>query len=100
MERNHKCKTKLKALAKTHTSYKPLQHWSVTRRNPCLREIIANLVNLLCGNVPALMLSAVIDNDTEYVSCGESPLDVGEPFVMNCSATNSERISIIQCETI
>jgi hypothetical protein len=93
MERNHQCKTKIKALAKSHTSLKPIQHWSVTRRNPCVREIIANLVNLLCGNVPALVLSAVIDNDTEYVCrvCGESLLDVGEHFVMNCSATNLER---------
>jgi hypothetical protein len=60
-----------------------------------VREKIANLVNLLCGNVPALVLSAAIDNDTEYVCrvCGESLLDVhvGEHFVMNCSATNLER---------
>ncbi len=57
-----------------------------------MREIIAKLVNLLCGNVPALVLSAVIDNNTEYVCqlCSESLFDVGEHFVMNCSATNLE----------
>ncbi|CAB4046189.1 Hypothetical predicted protein, partial [Paramuricea clavata] len=36
-------KPKLKHLQKSHTSLKPLQHWSVTKRNPCVREIIANL---------------------------------------------------------
>ena len=58
-----------------------------------MREIIANLVKLLCGNVSALVLSAVIDNDTEYLCqlCSESLFDVGEHFVMNCSATNLER---------
>jgi hypothetical protein len=51
-----------------------------------VREIIANLVNLLYGNVPALVLSAVIDNDTEYVC---------RVYAVNeentCSATNLER---------
>ncbi len=86
-------KPNLKHLQKSHTSLKPLQHWSVTRRKPGVREIIANLVNLLCGNVPALVLSAVFDNDTEYVCrlCSDSLFDVGEHFIMNCSATNLER---------
>ena len=58
-----------------------------------MREIIANLVNLLCGNVPALVLSAVIDNDTEYVCrlCSESLFDVGEHIVMHELFSNESR---------
>ena len=52
-------KTKLHWLRRTHQDLRPVLHWEVAKQNPAHRAPIANMVNLLCGNVPALLIETV-----------------------------------------
>ena len=76
-----------------HTQLEPLIHWEVARENPFHREKITNLVNLLCGNIPAAIISAV-SNQGQYFKCnhcGKLIRDIGKHFVMECPKVNDER---------
>ncbi len=57
-------KTVLKRLRRTHHN----THWEVAKRNPMYRAQIANLVNILCGNVPGSMFRAVVESN-EFYAC-------------------------------
>lgn len=80
-------------LSKSHQKLEPVVHWQVARRNPMNREALANLVNLLCGNVPSSIINAVVSDETYHFCklCSRRFQDVGYHFVMDCRETNQER---------
>lgn len=80
-------------LRNTHHELKPVIHWETAKRNPINRGIIANLVNLYCGNVPLLILEAVVKDESSYVCkiCKKRITDIGYHFIMDCTGTNQER---------
>ena len=80
----------LARLAKTHRDLRPVVHWEVLKRNPIHRIAIANLVNIICGNIPATLLSAVTENDDYHYNCNicnKQLMDINYHFIMDCSAT-------------
>lgn len=56
-------KTDLAHLRNTHYELKPIIHWETPKRNLIYRGVIANLVNLNCGNVPVSVLGALIEEE-------------------------------------
>lgn len=86
-------KPNLVHLSQGHTHLQPLLHWRVAKDNPFHRERVSNLVNLLCGNIPDAVASAVTDEGQYYMCklCKKTTGDVGKHFIMECLATNDER---------
>ena len=60
-------KNNLHRLRRTHQDLSSILHWEVAKRNPAHRAVIANMVNLLCGNIPALLIEAVQENGNHYL---------------------------------
>ena len=54
---------------------------------------LANLVNLMCGSVPSLLISAMEKTENYYRCklCKRTSGDVGYHFIMDCSVMNDER---------
>lgn len=69
----------------------------MAKRYPFDLNSLVNLVNLLCGNVPATLTSAVIEEEDHYTCkiCYKLFLDVGCRFT-ECTGTNPERNSLWQ----
>ena len=86
-------KPELTNLNRMHPHLEPLFHWVVARRNPLYRVRITNLVNLLCGNIPTVLMSTIVVNEIDYTCrlCEKSIKEVGFHFITECSATNTER---------
>ena len=86
-------KNNLHRLRRTHQDLRPILHWEVAKRNPAHRAVIANMVNLLCGNIPALLIETVQENDNHYICnlCKMVFDDISYHFVMDCSAVCQER---------
>ena len=86
-------KTKLHWLRRTHQDLRPVLHWEVAKQNPAHRAPIANMVNLLCGNVPALLIETVQENDNHYICklCKKMFDDISYHFIMDCCAVCQER---------
>lgn len=83
----------LQTLRRTHNVLKPIIHWEIAKRNPAHRVPIANLVNILCGNIPDLVFRAVVDCNTFYACklCNRNLGDISYHFIMDCSALFFER---------
>ena len=69
---------------------KPVIHWETAKRNPINRGIIANLVNLYCGNVLSPILDAVVKDESSYVCtiCKKRVTYIGYHFIIDCIGTN------------
>ena len=83
----------LQRLRRTHHDLKPIFHWEVAKRNPMYRAPIANLVNILCGNVPDSIFRAVVESNELY-TCKLSQRnleDISYHFIMDCSKLCSEQ---------
>ena len=54
---------------------------------------LANLVNLMCGSVPSLLISAMEKTENYYRCklCKRTSGDVAYHFIMDCSVMNDER---------
>ena len=68
-------------------------HWEVAMCYPKDREILSNLVNVLVGNVPSIVMKAVEDHETHYICrlCNKQLYDVPYHFIMDCQRTFQER---------
>ena len=86
-------KPNLQHLNATHRELKPHVHWEVAKRNPDSWMPLANLVNVLCGNIPASLVNAAVDDTDYYICklCQKRFSDFGHHFVMDCSAVCNER---------
>ena len=86
-------KPELTHLNRTHPNLEPLFHWVVPKISHFYRVRITNLVNLLCGNIPTVLMSTIVVNEIDYTCrlCEKSIKDVGFHFITECSATNTER---------
>ena len=83
-------KPALTHFSQLHTKLEPLYHWQIVNENPYHREIITIMLNLLCGNIPATIMCAVLDEEEYYKCnhCGKRICDIGKHFVMGCPETN------------
>ena len=80
-------------LMRTRHNLEPLFHWTVAKECPFNRMALANLVNLICGSVPSLLISAMEKIENYYVCklCQRTSGDIGYHFVMDCSVMNDKR---------
>ena len=86
-------KQRLLYLSRTHRNLLPLVHWEISRNHPFHRKAIANLVSILCGNVPAALKSSTDDEDQHFIYkiCRKRVQDVAYHFIMDCENTNQQR---------
>ena len=70
----------------------------MAKRYPFERNSLANLANLLRGNVPVTNISAVNEEEDYYTCkiCNKHFLDVGYHFIMECTGANPERNKLWQ----
>ena len=61
------CRPNLKHLRENHQKLEPIVHWEVAMCYLKDREILSNLVNVLVGNVPSIVMKAVEDHETHYI---------------------------------
>jgi hypothetical protein len=87
------CRPNLKHLRENHQKLQPIVHWEVAMCYPKDREILSNLVNVLVGNVPSIVMKAVEDHETHYICslCNKQLYDVPYHFIMDCQRTSQER---------
>lgn len=76
-----------------HTSLQPIHLWKVARRNSFAAKIIANMVNIVCGNIPESFMLATTELSNIYSCklCGINFRDITQHFVMHCSHTSIPR---------
>ena len=89
-------KPELKLYSFVHNDLTVLELWHVAFRHPLLLKAIANMVNILCGNIPSEVMSAVDDSNVEYKSKhrSKSLSDSSYHFIMDCPATVVERTKL------
>ncbi|CAB4038323.1 Hypothetical predicted protein [Paramuricea clavata] len=87
------CRPNLKHLRENHQKVQPIVHWEVAMRYPKDREILSNLVNVLVGKVPSIVMKALEDHETHYICrlCNKQLYDVPYHFITDCQRTSQER---------
>ena len=78
---------------KVHTNLQHLNLWQVTKRNPLYIREILNTVNIICGNVPQALMTAVTDEGTHFKCklCAKDLTDVSRHFLLDCPYSRRSR---------
>ena len=86
-------KPELKIYREMQTELKPLELWNAARRNPKYLQPIATLVNLMCGNIPSDLTTAVVECESNFKCklCGKYLSAILQHYIMDCSSTLPER---------
>ena len=89
-------KPELKLYSLVHNDLTVLELWYVAFRHPLLLKAITNMVNILCGNIPSEVMSAVDGSNMEYncKHCSKSLSDISYHFIMDCPVTVVERTKL------
>ena len=79
-------KQELIHLQRTSFSLDLIFHWEAVKKHPFCRLRISNLVNLLCGNVPTVLRTTMIETGNNYICkfCRKIARDVGFLYIMEC----------------
>lgn len=86
-------KPELQVFGSVHQKLKPLVLWQVAKRHSYAIKLIANLVNLLCGNIPSTIMSAVRECDGDYKCnfCDNVAPNIAMHFILQCRVTSRSR---------
>ena len=89
-------KPELKLYSLVHNDLTVLELWYVAFRHPLLLKAITNMVNILCGNIPSEVMSAVDGSNMEYncKHCSKRLSDISYHLIMDCPATVVERTKL------
>ena len=86
-------KPELEIYGYAHQNLQPLSLWKTAKRNSYAIKPIANLVNILCGNVPSALIMAVTEHTNNYSCdfCGRITSNIAKHFIMDCQLVSVER---------
>ena len=78
---------------KVHANLQPLNLWEVAKRNPLYIREILNTVNIICGNVPQALVTAVTVEGTHFKCklCAKDLTDVSRHFLLDCPYSRRSR---------
>jgi hypothetical protein len=76
-----------------HQNIMPLTLWVTAKRNPFNRIDVANLVNIVCGNVPDIFMKCVQETPDSYTCqlCYKDIVDINKHLIMECCVLNRPR---------
>lgn len=86
-------KSELTIYGYAHQNLQPLSLWKTAQRNSYAIKPISNLVNLLCGNVPPALMTAVHEDTDNYSCkfCGNIITNIALHFIMHCQVVSTQR---------
>jgi hypothetical protein len=69
-----------------HQNIMPLTPWETANRNHFNRIAVANLINIVCGNVPDIFMNCVQETPDSYTCqlCYKDIVDINRHLIMEC----------------